>query len=69
MSLCNECRNLIDTIDSVLVSCEAHMFAVECKDECKLFLSSKCRDKRKMEKNNKAVEDVRLKEYEDAMFE
>jgi len=69
MSLCNECRNLIDIIDSTLVSCEAHMFSVECKNECKLFLSSKCRDKRKIEKNNRAVENVLLKEYEDVMFE
>lgn len=68
MSLCNDCRNLIDTIDSVLVSCEAHMFAVKCKNECSLYLSSKCRDKHKIEKNNKAVEDIRLREYENAML-
>ena len=45
--------NLIDVIDSRTVLCEAYMFSVESKEKCDMFLSSKCKDKRKIKKNLK----------------
>lgn len=68
MSLCESCKNLIDVIDSKTISCEAYMFSVEGKEECNLFLNSKCKDKRKIQKNNNAVDEMRLREYEDLML-
>ena len=68
MSVCESCRNLIDVIDSRTVLCEAYMFSVENKEKCDMFLSSKCKDKRKIKKNNYAVESMRLSEYEDLML-
>ncbi|MBR5596646.1 MAG: hypothetical protein IKW30_04475 [Lachnospiraceae bacterium] len=68
MSLCESCRNLIDVMDSRTVSCEAYIFSVESKEECSLFLNSKCKDKRKIQKNIDAVDRKHLSEYEDLML-
>ena len=68
MSVCENCRNLIDVIDSRTVLCEAYMFSVESKEKCDMFLSSKCKDKRKIKRNNNVVERMRLSEYEDLML-
>lgn len=68
MSVCEGCRNLIDVIDSRTVLCEAYMFSVESKEKCDMFLSSKCKDKRKIKRNNNVVERMRLSEYEDLML-
>lgn len=68
MSVCERCRNLIDVIDSRTVLCEAYMFSVESKEKCDMFLSSKCKDKRKIKRNNNVVERMRLSEYEDLML-
>lgn len=67
MSLCNDCRHLIDIIDSELVCCEAHRFSVKGKRKCDAYLSAKCKDKRKIEKSNREVEKIQLKEYEDML--
>lgn len=67
MSLCNDCRHLIDVIDAELICCEAHKFAVKGKRNCKAYLSAKCKDKKKIEKSNKEVENIQLREYEDTL--
>ena len=60
---------LIDVFDSRTVSCEAYIFSVDSKEECNMFLDSKCKDKRKIQKNNSAIERMRLSEYEDLMLD
>lgn len=41
--LCNDCRNLIKVIDSNTIECEAYLFSVKCKSECRGDLSYKCK--------------------------
>lgn len=65
MSSCKNCRHLIDILDEERIACEAHRFYVEKDQECKAYLSAKCKDEKKIEKSNGRVEDILLEEYEE----
>ena len=67
MSLCKNCRHLINIIDEERIVCEAHRFSVERDQECKAYLSAKCKDEKKIKRNNSKVEDILLEEYEDML--
>ena len=56
MNLCNDCRNLITIYDYGTVSCEAHMFSVSPKTNCKGYLSNQCTDNKEIYKNNKIIQ-------------
>lgn len=43
MSSCKNCRHLIDILDEERILCEAHRFSVERDQECKAYLSAKCK--------------------------
>ncbi len=58
---------MIDILDEERILCEAHRFSVERDQECKAYLSAKCKDKKKIKRSNSRVEDILLKEYEDML--
>ncbi|MBC5745800.1 hypothetical protein FMM74_020115 [Lachnospiraceae bacterium MD308] len=67
MSSCKNCRHLISVIDEERITCEAHRYSVERDQECKAYLSVKCKDKKKIRRSNRKVEDILLEEYEDML--
>lgn len=67
MSLCKDCRHLINVIDRTRINCEAHRFSVESKKQCKAYLSIECKDKKKIDKSISMVEDILSEEYEDML--
>ena len=58
---------MIDILDEERIVCEAHKFSVERDQECKAYLSAKCKDEKKIKRNNSKVEDILLEEYEDML--
>lgn len=68
MSSCKNCRHLISVIDEERITCEAHRFSVVSNQECKAYLSAKCKDEKKINKSNSRVEDILLEEYEDMYY-
>jgi len=66
--LCNDCRNLLKVIDSNTIQCEAYMFAVKCKNKCKGYLSYKCKNEKRIYKNNCIINDMYLEDEENIMF-
>jgi len=67
MSSCKNCRHLIDILDEERIVCEAHRFSVEKDQECKAYLSTKCKDEKKIKRSNGRVGDILLEEYEDML--
>jgi hypothetical protein len=65
MSLCKNCRHLIDILGEERITCEAHKFSVEKDQECKAYLSAKCKDGKKIKRSISRVEDILLEEYEE----
>lgn len=66
--ICNDCRNLVSVLDSNTIQCEAYMFSVKCKNECKGYLSCKCKNQKLIHKNNKVIADMYLEDEENRMF-
>lgn len=67
---CKDCRNLIDLVqhgDINKISCETHSYYIEEPEECKGFLSTTCKDKRKIEKNIKVVSQMYMADQEDGL--
>lgn len=58
---------MIDILDEERIVCEAHRFYVEKDQECKAYLSAKCKDEKKIERSNSRVEDILLEENEDML--
>ena len=56
---------MIDILDEERIVCEAHKFSVERDQECKAYLSAKCKDEKKIKRSNRKVEDILLEEYEE----
>lgn len=67
MSLCKNCRHLIDILDEERITCEAHKFSIERDQPCKAYLSTKCKDEKKIKRSNSRVEDILLEEYEEML--
>ena len=67
MSSCINCRHLINVVDGDRINCEAHRFSVEINQDCKAYLSEKCKDEKKIERSNSMVEDILLEEYEEKL--
>lgn len=65
MSLCKNCRHLIDILDKERIVCEAHKFSVERDQPCKAYLSVRCKDEKKINRSNHRVEGILLEEYEE----
>lgn len=66
--LCNDCRNLIKVIDSNTIECEAYLFSVKCKSECRGYLSYKCKNEKRIQKNNNIIADMYLEDEEERMY-
>lgn len=67
---CKNCRNLINIIkcgDTNKISCETHSYYIQEPEECKGFLSTACKDKRRIEKNIKVVSQMYMANQEDGL--
>lgn len=65
--LCNDCRNLINVIDSNTIQCEAYMVA-KCKNKCRGYLNYKCKNEKRIQKNNDIIADMYLEDEESRMY-
>ena len=66
--LCNDCRNLIKVIDANIIECEAYLFSVKCKCKCRGYLSYKCKNEKRIQKNNDVIADMYLEDEEERMY-
>lgn len=66
---CKECRHLIDYYyEDGRISCEIHLQErVEQPDKCKAYLNMKCKDKEKIRRNMKIVDDINLEAKEEML--
>ena len=65
---CKECRHLIDYYEDGRISCEIHSpERVEQPDKCKAYLNMKCKDKEKIRRNVKIVDDINLEAKEEML--
>lgn len=67
---CKDCRNLINIIQCGYinkVSCETHPYYIEEPEECKGFLNTTCKDKKRIEKNIKVVSQMYMANQEDGL--
>lgn len=58
---------MISVIDEERIICDAYKFSIEKDQECKAYLSAKCKDEKKIKRSNSRVEDILLEEYEDML--
>lgn len=66
--LCNDCRNLIKVIDPNTIECEAYLFSIKCKSKCRGYLSRKCKNEKRIQKNNSIIADMYLEDEEERMY-
>ena len=65
---CKECRHLIDYYEDGRISCEIHSpERVEPPDTCKGYLNMKCKDKEKIKRNIKIIDDINLEAKEEML--
>lgn len=66
-SYCETCRHMIDRVYKD-IHCEAHKHAVDEKFSsygCDLYINKTCKDKKKIERNNRKVEECYWSEFDE----